>query len=110
MSKLCIYGLNENALDWFASYLNIRNQKCIVNGHLSDSCSLTCGILQGTLPCPLLFLIYINDLANCLNNSVPRMYADNTHLTYADTDSDMQSIQDSLNSDLLNISMLLAAD
>ena len=32
---------------------------------------------------PLLFLIYINDLPNCLLNSLPRMYADDTHLTFA---------------------------
>ena len=56
LSKLSIYGLNENALDWFASYLKTRNQKCIVNGHLSYSRSLTFGIPQGTTHGPLVFL------------------------------------------------------
>ena len=37
-----------------------------------------------TILVPLLFLLYINDLPNCLTNSYPRMYADYTHLTYAD--------------------------
>ena len=35
---------------------------------------------------PLLFLLYINDLPNCLSHSHPRMFADDTHLTYADND------------------------
>ena len=47
---------------------------------------------------PLLFLIYINDLPNCLASCQPGMYADNTHLTYADVD--VNSIQLNLNHDL----------
>ena len=57
---------------------------------------------------PLLFLLYINDLPNCLTNSYPRMYADDTHLTYAD--KDVNIIQSCLNEDLLNISKWLIAN
>ena len=56
---------------------------CTVNGSLSNSCSLPCGVPQGTILGPLLFLLYINDLPNCLSNCKPRMYAEDTHLTYA---------------------------
>ena len=49
------------------------------------------------------FLLYINDLPNCLlTNSYPRMYADYTHLTFADKDGNI--LQSCLNEDLLNIS------
>ena len=65
------------------------------------------GSLQGTILGPLLFLLYINDLPNCLSNSQPRMYADDTHLTYAD--NDICPIETSLNQDLSNINRWLIA-
>ena len=46
-----------------------------MNGSLSDSEFLTCGIPQGTILEPLLFILYIDDLPNCLSNAVARMYA-----------------------------------
>ena len=64
----------------FSSYLDNRTQKCVVNGSLSECCTLQCGIPQGTILGPLLFLLYINDLPNCLSHSVPRMYADDNHM------------------------------
>ena len=69
---------------------------------------MTCGIPQGTILGPLLFLLCINDLPNCLSNSEPRLYADDTHLTYAD--NDIYSIQDSLNRDLSSINQWLIAN
>ena len=49
----------------------------------------------------MLFLLYINDLPNCLSDSQPRMYADDTHPAYAYADNDICSIDASLNQDLL---------
>ena len=108
LSKLSSYGVKGNAYDLLASYLDKRTQKCAVNGVLSKSCTLTCGIPQGTILGPLLFLLYINDLPNCLSVSQPRMYADDTHLTYAD--NDICSIEASLNQDLSNINRWLIAN
>ena len=108
LSKLSSYGVKGIAYELLSSYLENRTQKCAVNGVLSKSCTLTCGIPQGTILGPLLFLLYINDLPNCLSNSQPRMYADDTHLTYAD--NDICSLEASLNQDLLNINNWLIAD
>ena len=103
LAKLNLYGIQESAYDWFKSYLiiNNRTQKCVVNGSLSKACSVGCGVPQGTILGPLLFLIYINDLPNCLSSCQPRIYADDTHLTYAS--ADLHSTQSSLNRDLSSI-------
>ena len=63
---------------------------------------------QGTILGPLLFLIYINDLANFLSFSVPRMYADDTHITYAG--SDLHLIQSSISHDLEKLSKWLVSN
>ena len=101
LSKMNLYGIQEIALDWFRSYLTNRTERCLVNGSLSRICSLKCGVPQGTILGPLLFLIYINDLPSSLTSCQPRMYADDTHITYADVD--VNSIQLNLNRDLGNL-------
>ena len=108
LSKLKKYGLHGNAYNWFQSYLENRAMVCSINGTLSTSSLLTCGVPQGTILGPLLFLIYINDLPNCLTHCDPSMYADDTHITYAD--NDVTVIQRRLNEDLNNIYNWLTAN
>ena len=103
-----LYGVQGNALDWFRSYLANRTQRCLVNGSLSRICSLKCGVPQGTILGPLLFLIYINDLPNCLTSCQSRMYADDTHITYADVDGN--SIQLNLNRHLGDLNKWLISN
>ena len=81
LRKLQIYGVDENGIKFFESYLNNRSQRCCVNGELSETDKITCGVPQGSNLGPLLFLIYINDLPNCLDRASPRMFADDTNIS-----------------------------
>ncbi len=83
LRKLGNYGVDPSSLRWFQSYFSDRTQKCRVNDHLSSSKPVTCGVPQGSNLGPLLFLIYINDLPNCLSYAMPRMFADDTSVSYA---------------------------
>ena len=75
---------------------------------VENSQPLTCGIPQGTILGPLLFIFYINDLPNCLVNSHPRMYADDTHLTFAS--NDVAHPEENMNDDLTKITEWLSAN
>ena len=100
LQKLRNYGIDHCSLKWFKSYLTGRTQKCKINDRLSKSTSINCGIPQGSNLGPLLFLIYINDLPNCLHghHATPRMFADDTSLSYAaDSPSELESV---INSEL----------
>ena len=108
LTKLKAYGVGSNSCNYFKSYLDNRAQKCFVNGSLSNSQPLTRGIPQGTNLGLLLFVFYINDLPNCLVNSHPRMYADDTHLTFAS--NDVAHLEENMNDDLTKISEWLTAN
>ena len=81
LRKMSYLGVDQAAIKWFSSYLSGRTQRCNVSGKLSSARTLSCGVPQGSILGPLLFLIYINDLPNSLRGAVPRMFADDTNLT-----------------------------
>jgi hypothetical protein len=62
LTKLSKLGVNGTALKWFRCYLSQRSQRVEVNGCLSKSALIDCGVFQGSILGPLLFLCYINDL------------------------------------------------
>ena len=60
-----------------------RKQKCQLGDVITSESRVTCGIPQGSILGPLLFLLYINDLPDCLRQVSPRLFADDTNLTAA---------------------------
>jgi hypothetical protein len=81
IKKLGFYGFDSSAVNLLSSYLTNRSQMCCVDGHFSSPSEINYGIPQCSILGPLLFLIYVNDLPNCVENSNIRMFADDTTLT-----------------------------
>ena len=81
IGKLSFFGMQPSALNLITSYLENRSQRCYVNGYLSKPQKIYYGVPQGSILGPLLFLIYINDLPNCIEKSTEGMFADDTTLT-----------------------------
>ena len=76
LSKLRHYGINGVAHDWIEDFLTGRTQQVVVDGFASDWSSVGSGVPQGTVLGPLLFLVHINDLPDCVSSRV-RLFADN---------------------------------
>ena len=78
-----IYGINDENLAWFESYLSNRKQYIeIGENSKTDLKYVTCGVPQGSILRPLLFLVYVNDLPNASRLLDPVMFADDTNLFF----------------------------
>ena len=86
---------------WFQSYLKDRKQVCFVNEQTSSARKIICGIPQGSILGPLLFLLYINDMPDILEKTTPCLYADDTQIYSSSHDYD--TLVENLNMDLANI-------
>ena len=83
LRKLEHYGIRGTAKNWFSSYLSKRKQSVSIANETSDTRVVEHGVPQGSVLGPLLFLVYINDLHNCIRYSTTRHFADDTNLLYS---------------------------
>ena len=78
--KLHYYGIRGTSLNWFKSYLNNRKQYVQFEQSTSAQAPITTGVPQGSILGPLLFIIYMNDIAKVTNKFHFTLYADDTSL------------------------------
>ena len=96
-----LWNKGSTALDLLKSYLSNRHQKGQIESFVSSEHLIKCGVPQGSILGPLLFLLYINDLPECLKNTRPRLFADDTNLTASS--HSIADIEIAVNSDLENL-------
>ena len=80
LKKLHHYGIRGVAHDFFKSYLTNRQQYTLVDGVVSQWLTVLCGVPQGSVLGPLLFLLYTNDLSNASDFQI-NLFADDTCLS-----------------------------
>ena len=101
LRKLELYGIRCIALQWFEHYLTGRKQYVMYNNTQSSMQYITCGVPQGSVLGPLLFLIYINDIPNCLKHSKSIVFADDTAI-FASCNN-LNTLFNNVNGDLANL-------
>lgn len=105
LKKLHCLGLNKNSMDWFKSYLSDREQVTSIGNCFSSPRPVTVGVPQGSILGPLLFIIYVNDLPQCLEYCKIILYADDTLIYYSAKST--QDVQTFLKEDLESASLWL---
>ena len=108
LQKLEHYGIRDTSLEWFSTYLKNRTQFVSCNNTSSCIKSISCGVPQGSVLGPLLFLIYINDLPNVSKKFNFYLFADDTNLFYQSDNLD--ELQKTVNKELKNIVVWLNAN
>ena len=86
LRKLYAYGIRGILLKWFESYLTDRSQYVIYDGVESEIRPVECGVPQGSILGPLLFIISMNDICNVSDLMFAIMYADDTCFLMNGTD------------------------
>jgi len=86
--KLAAHGIAGNVLKWIEDWLSNRKQRVLLNGCFSEWRDVISGVPQGSVLGPLLFIIHINDIDDCVVGKILK-FTDDTkiyHTVYSDED------------------------
>ena len=107
LTKFKDIGLSGSAVNWFSSYLSDRQQLVDVSGTFSSETKIECGVPQGSIMGPLLFLIYVNDMPAVVKHKL-LIYADDAALLVHG--KNLKDIQSSLSSELEMVNQWLISN
>lgn len=99
--KMEKYGISGVPLKWSYSYLSDRIQFVQIANTKSEHLTMKCGILQGSTLSPLLFFLYINELANSSSVLKFRIFIDDTNIFYSSKNLD--ELQNVMNNELSKV-------
>ena len=100
LQKLYAIGFSKRTVNWFKSYLSNKSFEVNIGNDVSEPASVPCGVLQGSILGPLLFLIYVNDMSQAVECDL-FLYADDSCLVCQH--KDINKIEKQLNVDFSNI-------
>ena len=101
LKKMHKYGIQGLALRWFEDYLYNRKQYVTYNSYKSNYELIKCGVPQGSILGPLLFLLYINDLSSVSEACFSILFADDTNMFI--TGHNVNEMCNQLNADLFRV-------
>jgi len=100
LAKLAALGFSGTLLKWLTDYLHDRSLKVVLNGRSSGVKSINAGVPQGSILGPLLFLIFIDDISDNLNNQSILYADDSTIMAFIKSKGERKTAAESLNHDL----------